>query len=236
MRSKPADSPTPRVPLLRWAGLAGAVVLGAWLLGAVQDPLAWAVRSQAALTAWVAAQPVLGAAVFLVVATLGKVTPFPGGLAIMFLGGFLFGAVPGAVLSATGAMLSALLVGSVGRRVLSAPIHRYFGHRLRRIEADVTENAFSYLLAVRLLPVVPAWLVNLVPVVFEVRLVPVAVATFVGLLPLSFVVGGVGAGVSDLAQAGTLSAGLVFRLDTVVPLAGLAVLALVPAIVRHMRR
>lgn len=223
----------------RWLTLVGllAAIVVFWALGTYGHAvLAALARSSTAVSLWVEAYPVWGALAFLGLAALGKVTPFPGGIAIMLAGGFLFGVVPGALLAAAGAALSALLVAVVGRVILFDLIHARFGHHFRKIEDEVADNGFAYLLAARLLPVLPAWLVNLVPVAFPIRLRVVGGATFLGLIPVSFIVASLGNRLGDLAEAERISPLVLFEWRTLLPLMALAALALAPVAWKHRRR
>ncbi|MBK1673078.1 hypothetical protein CKO35_07110 [Ectothiorhodospira shaposhnikovii] len=190
----------------------------------------WLASSQETLVAWAALHPVATAIGYVITVTFGKVTPFPGGFLLMLTGGFLFGGPLGAVLSATGSALSAVMVGAVGRQLFQAPIQRRWGHRLRRMEAKVNANAFNVILAARLFPLVPAWLINVLPVVFPIPLRHVLVATFLGLLPISFVVAGLGAELSTLAHAETLAMSDILSPGLLLPLGILALLVLTPTL------
>lgn len=201
------------------AGGGAATQFGPWLLG-------WAADSQATLLLWVDVWPLAAAAIYLLVVTVGKVTPFPGGFLLMFSGGFLFGSVYGALLSALGSAFSAVMIAAVGRWLFQGPIRRHWGARLARVEPTVTANGFHFILAARLLPVVPAWAVNVVPVLFPIALGKVLIATFLGLLPLSFAVASLGQQVSGIAQAGELAMTDVLTPQLLAALAALAALAL----------
>lgn len=234
------DTPPPvgRRIRRRWLTL-GAVLAGLfvlWLASVYGQPLLHALAASSATVAgWVEARPVLGALAFLAIAAFGKITPFPGGIALMVAGGYLFGPIPGALLSAAGAALSALLVAVVGRRILFDPIHERWGHHFDKIEHEVAANSFNYLLAVRLLPILPAWLVNLLPIAFPIRLRTVGAATFLGLIPISLIVASLGARLSDLAEAEKVSPMVMFEWPTLAPLLALAALALAPVVWKHVR-
>lgn len=221
-----------------WVLAALAVVMAATWTGAFhrETLIAWTVTSEAAVTAWVDANPVVAAVLYVITVALGKVSPFPGGIILMLAGGYLFGPVSGALLAAAGASMSAALVAIVGRQLLFGPIHRRWGARLAPIEEPMTEDGFSYLLAARLLPVLPAWLVNLVPVAFPIPVSRVMLATFLGLLPISFVLANVGNQLSTLAMVEGVPTDILLRPGLLLPLAGLALLALVPVIYKHRRR
>ena len=216
------------VGLALLAGVGVAMQFGPRLLGGAAD-------SQATLVLWVEVWPLAAAAIYVLVVTVGKVTPFPGGFLLMFSGGFLFGSVFGALLSALGSALSAVMIAVVGRWLFQEPIRRHWGGRLARVEPSVTANGFHFILAARLLPVVPAWAVNVVPVLFPIALGKVLVATFLGLLPLSFAVASLGQQVSGIAQVGEFAMTDVLTPQLLAALAALAALALLAPWLRARR-
>jgi len=215
--------------LTQFAGLV-AVFGGLWLLGL--DPravgaLVWAAMQ--AVAGWSQENVLVAAGAYLLATAATKIVPFTGGGAVLILGGFLFGAALGGVLAASGATLSALIVFLLGRRLLSDLILDRWGDRFARIEERILEYGFSYYLALRLLPMLPAWFVNLVPVIVPLRLRTVLVATFLGLLPLSFIMAGLGESLSDVtAREERLSVALRLDSGVILPLAALSLLALIP--------
>jgi uncharacterized membrane protein YdjX (TVP38/TMEM64 family) len=222
---------------LLWLFLLGCVLLvGAWAATAHHaEILGFLSGSQSSLIGWVEVWPVAAATIYVLVVTVGKVTPFPGGFLLMFTGGFLFGPELGAVLSAVGSAFSAVMIAALGRRLFHQPIHRFWGARLAPVTPAVTGNGFHFILAARLFPLVPAWVVNVVPVIFPIPLNRVLLATFLGLLPLSFVVATLGHQVSSIAAAGEVALRDVLTPQLLLALAALAALALVAPLLRARR-
>ena len=149
----------------------------------------------------------------------------PGGAVLTIAGGFLFGtwlgtlcAVIGATLGATGIFLAARAgLGGLAQRA---------GPLVGKLEAGFRADAFSYLLVLRLVPIFPFWLVNLVPALVGVRLPTYMLATFLGILPGTFVYASLGNGLGSLVEEPDLA--IIFRPSLLVPIIGLALLALVP--------
>ena len=81
-------------------------------------------------------------------------------------------------------------------------LRRRAGPWIGRLEAGFRENALSYLLVLRLVPLFPFWLVNLVPAFLGVPLTTYALGTFVGIIPGSFVYASVGNGLGSVFDAG----------------------------------
>lgn len=195
---------------------------------------------QAALHAWVAAQPVLAAAIFVAVyaAVVAASLPFAAPLSIA--GGLLFGTLGATLLvdvgATSGAMLLFLLVRGVFAPALTPLLARRAAPFLERVRPGLQRDGFSYLLALRLIPAVPFWLLNLAPPLLGMRLLPFAVATMIGILPLTVVLTSIGAGVGDVLSSGGSPDLSVLRSPTILlPLAGLALLSLLPVAWRRWR-
>lgn len=210
------------------AGLAACAILAA------PDPETLIAASRD-LTDWIGRNHLLGAGLFLVFATLGKVTPVPGGVVVMLSAGFLFGPAVGPALAALGSALAAAGVTATGRWVFPDTIARIKGSRFAHFEAAVARDGVAYLAAIRILPIVPAWVGNLLPVAVEIRLRWVFLATLLGVLPLSFVLGGIGSRLQSLTEAARFDLSLMLDPATLLPLLGLLVLALLPVAIRRWR-
>ena len=93
------------------------------------------------------------------------------------------------------------------------------------------ENAFSYLLFLRLVPIFPFWVVNIIPALLGVSATTFIVATFFGIIPGSVVYVLVGHGLSHLfASNQTPNLRLIFEPTVLYPLLALAALSLLPVI------
>jgi uncharacterized membrane protein YdjX (TVP38/TMEM64 family) len=220
------------------AGAALGVVAATFALSVdTQALLAEAQAREGAVALWLQSHPLLGAGVFLVCTTFGTLTPFPGALLIMLASGMLFGSIGGGLLSVIGVTSSACLVCVLGRRLFATRIEKALvRYRAGAIEA-LGNDAFNYLLALRLLPGMPAWLTNLLPVPLPIPLRTVLVATSLGVLPICLVAASIGHGVAMLgAEQQPLSTDMLLRARYLAPLVGLALLAVLPPLIKRMRK
>ncbi len=161
----------------------------------------------------------------------------PGAVVLTVGLGFLFGTLAGGTIAAAGAMVGATTVFLLARGTLGAMLSQRAGPFVKRMEAGCSRDAFSYLLALRLVPIFPFWLVNLVPALLGVPTRIYVLATLVGILPGTFVFAAVGAGLGSVFDAGEdPSAAIVLKPKVLLALGGLAVLALLPVAYRHLRR
>jgi uncharacterized membrane protein YdjX (TVP38/TMEM64 family) len=149
----------------------------------------------------------------------------PGALVLSLAVGFVFGRWVGTALVVAAATLGATLV-FVGARYLFADVaRRRLGARGERISAGFTDNAFHYLLFLRLVPLFPFFLVNLAPALTAIPLRTYVLATFVGIIPGTFVYVNLGEALgriespAGLVSGGTLAAFALLGAFALVPVA-----------------
>ena len=157
----------------------------------------------------------------------------PGGAVLTIAGGFLFGTWLGALYAVVGATLGATGIFLAARAGLGGLAQRA-GPVVGRLEAGFRADAFNYLLVLRLVFIVPFWLVNLVPALVGVRLSTFIVATFLGIIPGTFVYASLGNGLGSVVEEPGL--GVLLRPSVLGPIIGLAVLALLPVGYKRWRR
>ncbi len=111
----------------------------------------------------------------------------PGGAIMTLAGGFLFGSVLGTALVNVGATTGATLAFLSARYLLKDWVEQKFGSKLGPIQEGFSKNAFSYLMTLRLIPLFPFFLVNMVSGLTRVNVGTYVAATSLGIIPGSFV-------------------------------------------------
>jgi pyruvate/2-oxoglutarate dehydrogenase complex dihydrolipoamide dehydrogenase (E3) component len=112
-------------------------------------------------------------------------------------------------------------------RILGANALDRMGPRARALGEGIRRNAASYLLVLRLVPLFPFFLVNLVPALVGVRLSTYVATTAFGILPGPAVFSLAGAGMDEvLARGGAFDVGSVLTTEILAALIGLALLSL----------
>lgn len=193
-------------------------------------------RHQAMLTAWVASNNVLAAVLFVLAYAAIVAFSLPVAILVTPVGGFLFGVWVGAVLSVIGATLGSIAVFLAARTAFRDLFRARAGGALSRLEAGFQRDDFSYLLFLRLVPIFPFWLVNIVPALLGMRLDRYALATVIGIVPAAIVYSSVGAGLGMVLDRGERpDLGIVFEWHILLPLLGLAALALLPVAYTRLR-
>jgi uncharacterized membrane protein YdjX (TVP38/TMEM64 family) len=111
------------------------------------------------------------------------------------------------------------------------------GPFLQKLEAGFRENELSYMLVLRLVPVFPFWLINLAPAFLGVRTATFVGGTFFGIIPGALVFAGVGTGLGAiLDRGGTPDGSALLQPQVILPIVGLALLSLLPVLVKRLRR
>jgi uncharacterized membrane protein YdjX (TVP38/TMEM64 family) len=160
----------------------------------------------------------------------------PGAVFMTLSGGFMFGAVLGTAYTVIGATAGATVIFLIARTAAGDLLARRAGPAVRRMEDGFRDNALSYMLVLRLIPVFPFWLVNLVPALLEVPLRIYVFATFVGIIPGTFVYCLAGAGLGSVLESGeAFSVKSVLTPTMIAALVGLAVLSLLPVAYKRFR-
>ncbi len=124
---------------------------------------------------------------FIVAYVLQTVFSLPGAAIFTLAGGFLFGSLMGTVYVNIGATTGATLAFLAARYVLRDWVEHKFGDRLGPIQEGFARNAFSYLMTLRLIPLFPFFLVNMVSGLTRVGVGTYVAATALGIIPGSFV-------------------------------------------------
>lgn len=195
-------------------------------------------RHREALRALVTANPLAAPLGFVALYAVMAAFSVPVALVMTVAGGVLFGTVLGAACSAAGATLGAIAVFLVARTALGDLLRERAGPGLARMRAGFQEDAFSYLLVLRLIPLFPFWLVNLVPAFLGVSLPVFVAATAIGILPASLVYAAVGSGLNAIFSAGktTSIASAIYAPEVLLPIGGLILLSLLPVLYKKLRR
>ena len=180
------------------------------------------------------------AALAFIVLYIGLVAfSLPGATIATLTGGFLFGLFPGTLFNVGAA--------TVGAAVIFLAAKWGFGEKLaermegssgavKKIKDGIDENQWSMLFLIRLVPIVPFWMANLVPAIVGVPLSRFLISTFLGVIPGGLVYTSVGAGLGEVFERGeTPDLGILFEPHILLPMLGLCALAALPMVIKFFR-
>jgi uncharacterized membrane protein YdjX (TVP38/TMEM64 family) len=147
----------------------------------------------------------------------------PGAVILTLAGGFLFGFVWGTLFVNLGATTGATLAFLASRYLLRDWVERKFGKWLGPVQQGFEKNAFSYLMTLRLIPLFPFFVVNLVSGLTRMNVGAYVAATAIGIIPGSFVYAYAGRqlgtinSLTDIASPGVIGAFVLLGLLALVP-------------------
>jgi len=194
---------------------------------ALRDNRAW-------LGDWVAANRLLAILGFMVLYAAAVALSVPGAAVLTVAAGFLFGTAAATAMVVAAATAGATVLFLAARSAFRDLLQPSVGQWLAKLRRGFAENELSYLLFLRLVPLFPFFVVNLVPAFLGVRLRSFVIATFFGIMPASLVFASVGAGLGSLFDAGRdCSLDSVLTPQIILALVGLALLALVPVAYKY---
>ena len=149
----------------------------------------------------------------------------------------MFGTLLGTALVVSAATLGATLLFLIAKTALGEMLQRKAGPWLEKMKKGFQNNAFHYLLTLRLVPLFPFFVVNLVPAFLGVKARDYILATFVGIIPGSFVFVSVGTGIGSVFDRGeTFSASSILTPEILIALFGLGALSLLPVAFKYFKK
>jgi uncharacterized membrane protein YdjX (TVP38/TMEM64 family) len=186
------------LPLVLVAGVAAVVLATGW-----HDRLSFKTigLNYEALRAFVAGHMAAALAVFIVTYVAVVALSLPCASIMTLAGGLLFGwkiAVPAAVVAATA---GATILFLVARSSLGEALAARAGPAIASLRRGFREDAMSYMLFLRLVPVFPFVVVNLAAALLGVPLATYLVATFFGIIPVTAAYAVAGAGLGSVIEA-----------------------------------
>ena len=155
----------------------------------------------------------------------------PGATILTLASGAIFGSVMGMLIVNIGATLGATVAFLVARLLLRDWVQNKFGDKLGPINKGLSENAMSYLLFLRVVPLFPFFLVNLVSGLTQVRVSIYFFGTMLGIVPGSFIYANAG---SNLARIESLSD--IYSPNVMGALILLGLFALIPVFYHHYKK
>jgi uncharacterized membrane protein YdjX (TVP38/TMEM64 family) len=212
------------------------------------------VRHRSAVEELVAQHRVMAILTFSAVYAAAVALSFPGAALLTVTGGAIFGPLIGGLAAVTAATLGATIIYLIAKYALSCVAGCAWTRRAAPLAGQVAagfhNDAFYYLLFLRLVPLFPFWLINLVAAPAGVPPLPFVFATALGIIPATFAFAFFGAGLSgaivaqDKAYEACVAAAeagchLDFDLPAAVTpeliggLIVLALIALIPPVWRH---
>ncbi|MEP2436172.1 MAG: VTT domain-containing protein [Roseibium sp.] len=179
-----------------------AAMATAWFMGLHEHlTLSELIRNRQDLANYVTQNLAAAVLAFILIYAVAVALSFPGASLLTIAGGFLFGWLISGTATVVAATLGATVIYLAARSSLGSVFTRRAGPFVARLASGFRENAFNYLLFLRLTPVFPFWLVNIAPAIFHVPLATYVGATAIGIVPGTYAFAFIGAGLDSVFEA-----------------------------------
>ena len=192
-------------------------------------------ENYSSLKAFVVGQKVTALLVFGATYILTVALSLPIATLLTLAGGALLGWTGAAVIICA-ATIGATIVFILARSTLNEFLSKRATKLLVELEAGFQKNAFYYLLALRLIPAAPFWVVNILPALLGMRLNHYMLATFIGITPGTLIYVWFARSFDNLLLRGQSPDLSVFRDPSIIaPLFALGLFSLIPAVWKWLR-
>lgn len=221
------------------AMIATVAIIGAFTLG---DTLSFETlrENREALLAFQAENYAVMAVLFVAAYALIVAFSLPGAAVASVTGGFLFGLTAGTAFNVTAATVGAVGIFLAARaglgRLLEAKLDQP-DSKMGRLKARLREDEISVLFLLRLVPVVPFFVANLLPALVGVRVWNFVWTTALGIVPGAIVFTSIGVGLGEVFDRGDdPDLSLLWAPEVIGPILGLAALAALPIVIKSIQR
>lgn len=176
------------------------------------------------LRAQIELHPIVSSVIFWMVYVSSVALSLPIATLLTFSAGFFFGLIWGGFMVVTAATLGAVIIFLIAKTSFGESIRQKAGPFYSKIDQKMQKNVVQMLLFMRLVPIFPFFIVNILPAMFSVSLLTFFWTTFVGILPGSFIFVNVGRSLGEVSSVSDL-----VSTQVLLSLAALGFLILVPS-------
>ena len=166
-------------------------------------------EQQAAFTSLYTAQPVMVIGVYMLIYIAVTALSLPGAAVMTVAGGAMFGLVTGTIVVSFASTIGATLACLVARYLLRDGVQKKFGDKLVKINEGMEKEGGFYLFSLRLVPIFPFFIINLVMGLTSIPLRTFFWVSQLGMLPGTIVYVNAGKELAKIdSLSGILSPGL----------------------------
>lgn len=183
------------------------------------------------LDMFVKSNPYISAALFIGLYTLSVALSLPIATVLTLLGGFLFGSIIGTFYVVTSATIGATIIFVIAQSALGESLRNKAKGIYGKVKTQFEEDGVSYLLFMRLVPLFPFVIVNILPALLGIKLRTFLWTTFFGIIPGSFVYVNLGGALGEITSLSGLVSG-----RTIGALVLLGVFALAPIALKKIKK
>jgi uncharacterized membrane protein YdjX (TVP38/TMEM64 family) len=155
---------------------------------------------------------------------------------LTLVGGFLFGQIIGTICVVISASFGACSIFLSTKLASKNSAKKEHGTWVQKMKTGFSENAFSYMLTLRLIPIFPFVVVNIVAGVLQIPLRTFFFGTLLGIIPGSYIYTSVGVAMQTLINEDNFTPMSLLSPDIFIALSGLGTLAFLPIIYKIYKK
>lgn len=187
------------------------------------------------LLKWTHDHQVLSGLLFTLFYVVAVALSLPVAVYLNVTSGFLFGMIWGTVYAVVGATVGACILFWAVNTAYGEWLEQKASGWIKDMEHGFQRNALNYLLALRLVPIIPFWVTNIVAALFNVPIRTFVLTTFFGIIPETALYIWMGTSLEHMFHVGeTPTLDMVFAPSILIPLLALAILPLIPLIYKKI--
>jgi uncharacterized membrane protein YdjX (TVP38/TMEM64 family) len=185
---------------------------------------------------WTDAHVVLGPLAFLAVDIVATILCLPTSFFMALLSGFLFPQPFCTIYIILGETVGSAILYMAAFRAIGDFFDKKADPTLKKMAAGFNRNAASYMLFLRITPLLPMWLINLAPAAFRVPIHTFIWTTCIGVIPWAFAHTEAGRGIEKILTNGeAFSISGLLNLQIKIALLALGLLALIPILLKRKK-
>ena len=180
--------------------------------------------------------PFIMIAAFIFIYVMSVALSLPIGTLLTILGGYMFGQFLGTVYVVTSATVGACIVFSLAKTALGVSLSARVKSKIKIMEPGFRNNALYYMLFLRLVPIFPFFIINIVPAFLGVSLKTYLLGTFFGIIPSTFIFVTAGASLGFIFSSGdTLVMDEILTPNSIITLCGIALITILPILYKQLK-
>lgn len=164
-------------------------------------------QRETALRDYTTEQPAVAYCIYFAIYVLVAALSLPGAAPLSIVGGWLLGFWPAVILTSFASTLGATLAMLLSRYVVGGYVQQRFGSQLARMNERLDHEGAFYLFSLRLIPVVPFFVINLVMGLTKMRATTFFWVSQLGMFPATCVFVLAGASSPSLGEIAKRGAG-----------------------------
>lgn len=139
--------------------------------------------NQQLLLMFIHKRPIFSGIMYSIIFFIVTLTALPATLALLTIGGFLFGTLAGSLYALAAMLASSVTIFTLSKRMFGDYVQHKYAHELTRFNNNFKHYGFYYLIIVRAIPIIPFFIVNAAAGFTRMGTTTFIVSTLIGMLP-----------------------------------------------------